>query len=95
MSGSTRTPTLADVADAAGVSLSTASLTFSGNKPVSSTTRERVLAAAAALGYAGPNPLARNLRQGRSGLGDERLYHPRPDTRQDGGQSTDLDAFQR
>lgn len=66
--GSTRTPTLADVADAAGVSLSTASLTFSGNKPVSVATRERVLAAAAELGYSGPNPLARNLRQGRSGV---------------------------
>ncbi|CAM3791448.1 LacI family DNA-binding transcriptional regulator [Nocardioides zeicaulis] len=68
MSGSTRTPTLADVAETAGVSLSTASLTFSGNKPVAEATRERVLAAAAALGYRGPNPLARNLRQGRSGV---------------------------
>ncbi len=68
MSGTTRTPTLADVAAAAGVSLSTASLAFSGNKPVSEATRARVLAAAASLGYAGPNPLARNLRQGRSGV---------------------------
>ena len=53
---------------AAGVSLSTASLAFSGNKPVSAETRDRVLAAAGALGYAGPNPLARNLRRGRSGV---------------------------
>lgn len=68
MSGTTRSPTLADVAAAAGVSLSTASLAFSGNKPVSASTRARVLDAAAALGYAGPNPLARNLRQGRSGV---------------------------
>lgn len=68
MSGPTRAPTLADVAAAAGVSLSTASLAFSGNKPVSAATRERVLAAAATLGYGGPNPLARNLRQGRSGV---------------------------
>ncbi|SEC78695.1 DNA-binding transcriptional regulator, LacI/PurR family [Nocardioides exalbidus] len=68
MPGSTRTPTLADVAAAAGVSLSTASLAFSGNKPVSASTRERVLAAAGSLGYTGPNPLARNLRQGRSGV---------------------------
>lgn len=68
MSGQTRTPTLADVAAAAGVSLSTASLAFSGNKPVSEATRARVLAAAATLGYSGPNPLARNLRQGRSGV---------------------------
>jgi DNA-binding LacI/PurR family transcriptional regulator len=63
-----RQPTLADVAAAAGVSLSTASLAFSGNKPVSEPTRARVLAAAAELGYSGPNPLARNLRQGRSGV---------------------------
>lgn len=68
MSGPVRAPTLADVAAAARVSLSTASLAFSGNKPVSAATRERVLAAAASLGYAGPNPLARNLRQGRSGV---------------------------
>ncbi len=56
------------MAAAAGVSLSTASLAFSGNKPVTAPTRERVLAAAASLGYAGPNPLARNLRRGRSGV---------------------------
>ncbi|PUA80316.1 LacI family DNA-binding transcriptional regulator [Nocardioides currus] len=68
MSGPTRSPTLADVADAAGVSLSTASLAFSGNKPVSDATRQRVLGAAESLGYTGPNPLARNLRQGRSGV---------------------------
>ncbi|WP_457186968.1 LacI family DNA-binding transcriptional regulator [Nocardioides sp. P5_E3] len=68
MSGPTRTPTMVDVAAAAGVSLSTASLAFSGNKPVSAETRDRVLAAAGALGYAGPNPLARNLRRGRSGV---------------------------
>ena len=68
MSGPSRAPTLADVAAAAGVSLSTASLAFSGNKPVSAATRDRVVAAAAALGWSGPNPLARNLRQGRSGV---------------------------
>lgn len=68
MSSPTRSPTLLDVAEAAGVSLSTASLTFSGNKPVSEATRQRVLSAAESLGYTGPNPLARNLRQGRSGV---------------------------
>jgi DNA-binding LacI/PurR family transcriptional regulator len=68
VSGPSRAPTLADVAAEAGVSLSTASLAFSGNKPVSAATRDRVVAAAAALGYSGPNPLARNLRQGRSGV---------------------------
>lgn len=61
-------PTLADVAAAAGVSLSTASLAFSGAGPVSAATRERVVAAAAELGYAGPNPVARSLRRGRSGV---------------------------
>lgn len=50
----------------AGVSVSTASLTYSGSGPVSEATRERVLAAAAELGYAGPDPRARSLRQGRS-----------------------------
>lgn len=68
MDGPSRTPTLADVASAAGVSLSTASLAFSGNKPVSEPTRRRVLDAATALGYTGPNPIARHLRQGRSGV---------------------------
>ncbi|WP_229856403.1 LacI family DNA-binding transcriptional regulator [Nocardioides flavus (ex Wang et al. 2016)] len=68
MTGPVRAPTLADVASAAGVSLSTASHAFSGTKPVSTATRERVLAAAASLGWTGPNPLARNLRRGRSGV---------------------------
>lgn len=61
-------PTLSKVATAAGVSLSTASLVFSGSGPVSEATRRRVLDAAAELGYTGPNPLARSLRQGRSGI---------------------------
>lgn len=61
-------PTLADVAGAAGVSVSTASLAFSGAGPIAAETRGRVLAAATALGYAGPNPLGRSLRSGRSGI---------------------------
>jgi DNA-binding LacI/PurR family transcriptional regulator len=65
MSGRT---TLADVAASAGVSVSTASLAFSGAGPIAAATRERVLAAAAALGYVGPNPLGRQLRSGRSGI---------------------------
>lgn len=60
--------TLAAVAAEAGVSVSTASLAFSGSGPVAPTTRDRVLAAAALLGYAGPDPRARSLRQGRSGV---------------------------
>ena len=60
-------PTLVAVARAAGVAPSTASLAFSGNGPVSEETRARVLAAAAKLGYDGPDPRARSLRRGRSG----------------------------
>lgn len=61
-------PTLADVATAAGVSVSTASLAFSGAGPIAAETRARVLAAASDLGYSGPNPLGRSLRSGRSGI---------------------------
>lgn len=61
-------PTLADVARLAGVSPSTASLTFSGAGPVSAATRERVLSAARELGFTGPDPVARSLRRGRSGV---------------------------
>lgn len=61
-------PTLARVAELAGVSVSTASLAFSGAGPITPETRDRVLAAAAELGYSGPNPLGRQLRSGRSGI---------------------------
>jgi DNA-binding LacI/PurR family transcriptional regulator len=61
-------PTLAGVAARAGVSVSTASLVFSGAGPVSAATKERVLAAAAELEYGGPDPTARSLRRGRSGV---------------------------
>lgn len=60
--------TLAAVAARAGVSPSTASLVFSGAGPVAEATRERVLAAAAELEYGGPDPTARSLRRGRSGI---------------------------
>jgi len=61
-------PNLAAVAALAGVSASTASLAFSGAGPVSAATKARVLAAAAALDYAGPDPRAQSLRRGRSGI---------------------------
>ncbi len=61
-------PTLATVAEAAGVSVSTASLAFSGAGPVADETRDRVMRAAKELGYTGPNPLGRQLRSGRSGI---------------------------
>lgn len=60
--------TLADVAAAAGVSVSTASLAFSGAGPISPATRTKVLEAAGTLGYQGPNPLGRQLRSGRAGI---------------------------
>ncbi len=61
-------PTLRDVAERAGVSVSTASLVFSGKGPVAEATGERVRAAATELGFAGPNPLASSLRHGRAGV---------------------------
>jgi len=61
-------PNLAAVAALAGVSPSTASLAFSGAGPVSEATRARVLAAADALNYGGPDPRAQSLRRGRSGI---------------------------
>lgn len=63
-----RRATIADVARQAGVATSTASVVFSGKAKVAAATRERVLAAAAELGYAGPDPRAASLRRGRSGI---------------------------
>lgn len=68
MTGTSRRATLADVARTARVSTSTASVVFSGKTKVSEATRERVLAAATELGYAGPDPRAASLRKGRSGI---------------------------
>jgi DNA-binding LacI/PurR family transcriptional regulator len=78
-SGVSTRPTLAAVAAHAGVSPSTASLAFAGSPRVAPATRERVLAAAAELGYAGPDPIAASLRRGRSGvigafIGERLLY---------------------
>ena len=67
-SGDGARATLAQVAARAGVSPSTASLAFSGAGPVADETRERVLAAARELDYGGPDPRARSLRTGRSGI---------------------------
>lgn len=65
---SIRRATISDVAREAGVSPSTASVVFSGKTPTSEATRARVLAAAEALGYTGPDPRAASLRRGRSGI---------------------------
>lgn len=67
MSTPARRATLRDVAGLAGVSTSTASLVFSGKGPVAASTAERVRAAAAELGFSGPDPLASSLRHGRVG----------------------------
>lgn len=61
-----RRTTMADVARHAGVALSTVSLAYSGTGPISAAMRQRVEAAAQALGYAGPYGPARALRSGRS-----------------------------
>ena len=56
--------TLTQVAQRAGVSVMTASYTYSRPARVSPESRARVLAAAAQLAYAGPDPRARSLRRG-------------------------------
>jgi DNA-binding LacI/PurR family transcriptional regulator len=58
---------LRDVAAHAGVSIGTASNAFNKPDEISAKLRERVLEAADALGYAGPDPAARRLRTGRAG----------------------------
>ncbi|MFW5471936.1 LacI family DNA-binding transcriptional regulator [Knoellia sp. CPCC 206450] len=63
----TRKATLRGVADRAGVSISTASLVFSGKGPVAEPTADRVRTAATELRWTGPDPLASSLRQGRAG----------------------------
>lgn len=56
--------TLDDVAAAAGVSRMTASYSFNRPERVADATRQRVMAAAEALGFRGPDPSGRFLRQG-------------------------------
>lgn len=58
---------LKDVADHAGVSIKTVSNVVRGAPRVSEATRDRVMRAVRELGYR-PNPSARRLRTGRSGL---------------------------
>lgn len=62
--GSARRVTLAQVAEAAGVSVMTASYTYNQPSRVSDDARSKVLVAAGELGYAGPDPSARSLRRG-------------------------------
>lgn len=60
-------PTLVDVARRAGVSRTTASNAYNRPGQLSEAVRTAVLQAAQELGYAGPDPAARQLRTGRSG----------------------------
>ena len=59
--------TLQTLADALGVSRTTASNAFNRPDQLNPALRERVLALAADLGYAGPDPAGRALRSGRAG----------------------------
>jgi DNA-binding LacI/PurR family transcriptional regulator len=62
----TRRTTLRDVALALGVSVATVSNAYNRPDQLSPDLRERVFEQAAALGYTGPDPLARSLRRGRT-----------------------------
>lgn len=72
-------PTLRQVAEAAGVSVMTASYAYSQPERVAPGTAAKVRAAADRLGYPGPHPGARSLRRGRVGslgmiLGERLTY---------------------
>jgi len=59
--------TLSTVADHVGVSRSTVSNAYNHPDQLSAEMRRKILDAADELGYAGPDPAARSLRQGRAG----------------------------
>ena len=70
---------MAQVADAAGVSVMTVSYVYSQPDRVADATAAKVRIAAAKLGYPGPHPGARSLRRGRAGslglvLGERLTY---------------------
>lgn len=60
--------TLRDVARALGVSVATVSNAYNRPDQLSADLRQRILQAARDLGYTGPDPLARSLRRGRTGV---------------------------
>lgn len=68
MATSSGKPTLATVAEAAGVSAATVSYAFNRPDKLSEATRTRILAIADRLGYGGPDPTAAGLRRGRVGV---------------------------
>lgn len=59
--------TLQTIADALGVSRSTVSNAYNKPDQLTAELRERILAEAAKLGYAGPDAAARSLRSGKTG----------------------------
>lgn len=63
-----RRATIKDVAAALNVAVSTVSNAYNRPDQLSAGLRERVFETADRLGYAGPNPVARGLRRGSSGL---------------------------
>jgi DNA-binding LacI/PurR family transcriptional regulator len=63
-----RRATLQTIADAVGVSRSTVSNAYNRPDQLNGELRERILRTAAELGYAGPDPAARRLRTGHSGV---------------------------
>jgi DNA-binding LacI/PurR family transcriptional regulator len=62
----TNRPTLQTIADAVGVSRTTVSNAYNRPGELTDALREEILATAARLGYAGPDPAARRLRTGKS-----------------------------
>jgi DNA-binding LacI/PurR family transcriptional regulator len=67
MMTTSRTPSLKTVAHAVGVSVATVSNAYNKPDHLSAALRERILATAWELGYAGPDPAARSLRGRRTG----------------------------
>lgn len=63
-----RRATLQTIADVLGVSRSTVSNAYNRPDQLAPDLRERILAVAQDLGYMGPDPAARRLRTGRSGV---------------------------
>jgi DNA-binding LacI/PurR family transcriptional regulator len=64
----TRRVTIKDVAAAVGVAVSTVSNAYNRPDQLSAALRQRIFETAEKIGYAGPNPVARGLRRGTSGL---------------------------
>jgi DNA-binding LacI/PurR family transcriptional regulator len=65
--GKRRRVTISDVASALGVAVSTVSNAYNRPDQLSAELRGRVFEVAAQLGYAGPDPVARSLRQQQAG----------------------------